>query len=62
MAWVEITEPNDTARSFAADSDSDKTEIETAHPNLPVGSIIIASNSGAPKIFFKFPGGFDAMN
>lgn len=62
MAWVEITEPKDTARTWAADSDSDKTEIETAYPDAPIGSIIIAGNSGEPKIYFKFPAGFAALN
>ena len=55
--YVEITEPKDKARTWAADSDSDVSAIETAEPNAPIGSLIIAGNSGDPRIYFKFPSG-----
>ena len=62
MAWKEITESGDTKRTFAADADADVTEIEAVYPEPPVGSIVIAANSGSAKIYFKFPGGFSALN
>ena len=62
MAWKEITEPNDTTRTFAADSDSDVASIEAAFEHIPVGSIVIAANSGSPTICFMFPGGFSPLN
>ena len=57
MAWKEITEPTETARTFAADEDADVAAIETAHPDAPVGSLIFAGNEGTPRIYFKFPSG-----
>ncbi len=57
MAWKEITEPNDTAKFYAADEDADVTTIEAEHPDDPVGSIILADNAGSPKVYFKFPAG-----
>lgn len=57
MAWKEITEPNDVAKSYAADEDEDVTAIETANPDDPVGSIVIANNSGATAVYMKFPSG-----
>lgn len=63
MAWHEITEPNDTKMSFAADEDSDVTAIESAYDNIPVGSIVIADNAGSPKVYFMFPAGsFSPLN
>lgn len=57
MAYQEITEPTETARTFAADEDADVATIETDHPDAPVGSLIVAGNSGDPRIYFKFPSG-----
>ena len=57
MAYWEITEPTETAQSFAADEDADVAAIETAYPDAPVGSLIVAGNGGTPRIYFKFPSG-----
>ena len=62
MAWKEITESSDKTRTFAADTDDDVTAIEAAYPKPPIGSIIIVANSGSPKVYFLFPGGFSTLN
>ena len=62
MAWKEITEPNENTRTFLADAAADVTAVGTAAPDAPVGSVIIADNSGSTHIFMKFPGGWSQMS
>lgn len=63
MAYHKIPQRFEDPWFFAADSDNDVTEIETAHPDAPVGSIVLADNSGSPAVYMKFPAGsFSQIN
>jgi hypothetical protein len=63
MAYQRIYERWATEWTFVADSDSDVSDVESEQPDAPVGSIIIADNSGSPKVYMKYPAGsFSALN
>lgn len=61
MAWKEITEPNDVVKTYVADEDADVSDIETANPDDPEGSKIIAANSGSTSVYMKFPAGYGKL-
>ena len=62
MAYERVYDRWSTTYLFVADSDSDVSDVETNETDAPVGSIVIASNSGSPKWYMKFPAGtFDAI-
>lgn len=57
MAYEKIYQRWDFTEFYVADSDSDVSTIEEEHPDAPVGSVIIADNSGSPKAYIKYPAG-----
>ena len=63
MAYQRIYDRWSTEWTFVADSDSDVSDVESEQPDAPVGSIIIADNSGSTKVYMKYPAGsFSALN
>lgn len=63
MAYQRIYDRFSDEWTFVADSDSDVSTIESEQPDAPIGSVIIADNSGSPKVYMKYPAGsFSALN
>ena len=57
MAYKQIPQRFEDSWFFVADADSDVSTIESDNPDAPIGSTIIADNSGSPKVYMKFPAG-----
>lgn len=57
MAYQRLYDRWSTEWTFIADADTDVSDIESNQPDAPVGSIIIAGNSGSAKYYMKFPTG-----
>ena len=55
MAYKNVPQRGSEEWFFVADSDSDVTTIDAENPEAPVGSVIIADNSGSPAIYMKYP-------
>ena len=63
MAYHQIPQRFEDPWFFVADSDSDVSTIESECPDAPIGSTVIADNSGSPKVYMKFPAGsFSAIS
>lgn len=63
MAYTQIPQRFEDPWFFVADADDDVTDIASENPDAPVGSTVIADNSGSPKVYMKFPAGsFSAIS
>lgn len=57
MAYQRVYDRWSTEWLFVADADTDVSDVESEQPDAPVGSVIIAGNSGSSKTYMKMPAG-----
>ena len=55
MAYKQIPQRFEDPWFFVADADSDVSTIESDNPDAPIGSTVVADNSGSPAVYMKFP-------